>query len=132
MKLLIDSDFLFGLFVLHDPHHDKTNKIFKKLIEKKEDLVALNIVVQETATVLSKKAGQAASLDFLERFVHLPLKILVMDESLESDAWEVFKKHTKKGTSFVDCANLAALEKYKFDGILSFDEFYQKKVRINS
>jgi predicted nucleic acid-binding protein len=55
MKYLIDSDFLFGLFVAHDPHHKKTTSLLKSLAGKEHELVVSNLVVQETATVLSRK-----------------------------------------------------------------------------
>ena len=42
-----------------------------------------------------------------------------LEEKLERLAWKIFSKQTKKGTSFVDCANLAMMEMYKLDGVVT-------------
>jgi len=130
MKYLIDSDFLFGLFVVHDPHHKKTTSLLKSLVGKEHELVVSSLVVQETATVLSRKDNQSTAIFFLSELSKMPVEILHIGEDDEDSGWEIFKKQTKKGTSFVDCANLAIVEKYKFDGILSFDKFYPKDIRV--
>lgn len=127
MKYLVDSDFLVGLSSKNDPHHTNCKKIFADLCGKNVDLVALNLVVQETATVISKKISQKESLRFIELFRNLPIQLILLDLELENSSWRIFEKQTKKGTSYVDCANIAAVEKYKFEGILSFDKFYPKK-----
>jgi len=62
---------------------------------------------------------------FYDKLPKLNLKIISFDEKLENMSWEMFLKQTKKGCSFVDCANLAVIKAYNLDGILSFDKFYQ-------
>ncbi|KKR70113.1 MAG: hypothetical protein UU12_C0029G0019 [Candidatus Woesebacteria bacterium GW2011_GWA2_40_7b] len=124
MKYILDSDFLFGLYVIHDPHHKETTSSLRKIQKNKDKLIILNLVIQETATVLSRKDSQKTGLIFLEEILKMPVEIMSLDEEDKKLAWEIFKKQTKKGTSFIDCANLAIAKKYKFDGILSFDEFY--------
>lgn len=130
MKYLVDSDFWYGLIVENDAHHRRVKQLFRKVQKGGAELLCLKLVIYETATVLSKRINQEKSLIFLKKFSNLPVTRIDIDEELESLSWEIFKKQTKKGTSFVDCANLAVWEKYKLDGILSFDKFYLKKVRI--
>jgi len=55
MKYLLDSDFLFGVVIENDPHHTICKDIFARFQDKDIKLVALNLVVQETATVISNK-----------------------------------------------------------------------------
>lgn len=129
MKLLLDSDFWFGLIVQRDPHHKSIQNFINHLTNKIQ-LFTLNLVMQETATVLSNKADQQTSLYFLSEFEKLPVSIIHIDLDLEAITWNLFKKQIKKGTSFIDCANLATIEMYKLDGILSFDLFYPKQLRI--
>jgi predicted nucleic acid-binding protein len=131
MKYLVDSDFLFGLFVLRDPHHKKSVSLLNKLTGN-DELIVLNLVVQETATVLSNKDKQTTAILFLTELIKMPVSILFIGEEDEKLGWEVFKKQTKKRTSFIDSMNLAIAQKYKFDKILSFDEFYPKSIRMTS
>ena len=129
MNLLLDSDFLIALANKEDASHDKAAILFQKICN--ETLHALNIVFQESTTVISKRFGMIRAKLFYIRLNKLVNKIIILDSSIESLTWKLFLNQTKKGTSFVDCANLAVLEYYKLDGILSFDEFYKNK-RIKS
>lgn len=131
MKLLVDSDFLISLFRPDDSNHAKASDIYKN-IESKSELVALSLVFQESSTVMSKRFGMNEAIRFYGLVRKLVDKDILLDKDLEKDAWNIFLKQNKKGTSFIDCANLATLEKFKLDGILSFDEFYPKGVKITS
>lgn len=129
MKILVDSDFLVGLFRDEDAHHQNTLTILKREMGTGNQLFTNNLVLFETATVLAHRVDMDAVRLFYDRLPKLKLKMISLDEKLESRSWEIFLKQTKKGCSFVDCANLATIEIYKFDGILSFDKFYPKSLR---
>lgn len=125
MRVLLDSDWLFASFIKRDPNNNKAKKLFDFVVTQNPELIVLNLVLQETATVISHRIGQSESLEFLEKVETLKAHRIIVDQELEQKGWEIFKKQTKKGTSFVDCANLAAIELFKLDGILSFDRFYK-------
>ena len=128
MKILVDADVLVGAFSLRDPHYKVATAWLKKLNRKKAEVWVINLVIQEVATVLSHTLGQGPAVEFLERVETLSLEKIMVGENLEARAWEIFKRQTKKGTSFVDCTNMAAVEYYKLDGILSFDALYPKEL----
>lgn len=128
MKLLLDSDFLFALFAAHDPNHSKAIYLLDTYKKQKAQFFVTNLVFQEAATVVSYKIGQREALEFLNRFDEVGAVQLTVDTKVEGKAWEIFKQQTKKGTSFIDCANVASADYYKLDGILSFDRFYEDKL----
>lgn len=130
MNILLDSDALFGASVFHDHHHRLVQTLIKNHIAAGDKLQVLNLVIAETATVISYKVDHKASLLFLEKIAALPIHIISLTDTLELAAWEIFKNQTKKGTSFIDCANLAAIKFFKLDGILTFDKFYPAAFRI--
>ena len=119
MKLLVDSDFLISLFKPLDSNHQKASRIFKE-IQNKSSLIALNLVFQESTTVISKQIGMDNARKFYEFLPELVNEQVNLNEDVEKEAWKIFLKQTKKGTSFIDCANLAVHQKFKLDGI-SFD-----------
>lgn len=128
MNVLFDSDGLFALYVGSDRHHAKAKKIFSELFEANTNIFFVsNLVLQETATVLSYRFGQNVALDFLGRFQKMPITKIFIGEELEEESWILFQKQNKKGTSFIDCSNLALFESLKMDQIFSFDAFYQNK-----
>ena len=89
-----------------------------------------NLLLQEVATVLSMRKGMALANKFLKDYRDIIDEVIFIDENLERQAWQIFGIQEKKGTSFVDCANLAVIEKYKLGGILTFDKFYPKELRL--
>src|SRR3989338_2189338 len=127
MKLLFDSDFLVALYKPDDSNHLKSTNIYRK-IETESTLIALNIVFQEATTVISKRMNMYHARKFHDSIHKLINNIVYLDLVLEDKSWRIFLKETKKGVSFVDCANLAVCDFYKIDGILSFDEFYKDKL----
>lgn len=127
MKVLLDSDALFALYAASDVHHDRAKEILEKLLEEKGELLVTNLVVQETGTVISHRFGQKQAKDFLNRFNKINIKQIFVDEKLTARAWRIFKSQGKKGTSFVDCANLATSRELKIQKIFSFDKFYKNR-----
>lgn len=128
MKLLVDSDFLVALYKPDDSNNKKSKKIFKKI--ERFELYAINIVFQESTTVISKRMGMTHARKFFDSINRLINTKIDVDSYLEEESWKIFLKQTKKGTSFVDCANLAVIQRYKLDGILSFDDFYPDELKI--
>lgn len=129
-KIALDSNVLVALYKLDDSTHQKAKEITRRLHDQGDTFLVLNLVVQETATVISIKVGQEEAKDFYRKRDRIIDQEIVLDSDLEELAWNIFVKQAKKGTSFVDCANLAVIEKYKLDGILTFDEFYPKEIRV--
>ncbi len=127
MKILFDSDILFALYVASDALHLKSKKDFQKYLAQKADFFITNLVLQETATVLSYKFGQRTALNFLKRVKNLGAKEIFVSQKATIKAWEIFQAQKKKGTSFIDCANIAVYQEFKLDKIFSFDKFYQKR-----
>lgn len=129
-KIVLDSNILVALYRLDDSTHQQAKEITRRLHEQGDTFVVLNLIVQESATVISMKVGQEEAKDFYQKRDRVIDQEIVLDDVLEGQAWRIFLRQLKKGTSFIDCANLAFIEKYKMDGILSFDKFYPKKLLI--
>lgn len=129
MKLLIDSDFLYGSIDQRDSHYNTSVNLFKKCKFQGDEFFVLSSVLQEVGTILSHRFDVEHVRIFYKEIKNMGFHVIHLTEALETSAWEIFLKQTKKGCSFVDCANIAAIEWAKFDGILSFDVFYPKSLR---
>lgn len=126
MKVLIDSDALFALYFIDDSNHLRAKNILRAF-SNKDQLFVANLVIQESATVISRKIGQKQTLDFLKKFEKTNTREIFVDRKLTAKTWRIFKKQTKKATSFIDCANLAIAQEFKIDKVFSFDKFYSVK-----
>lgn len=127
MKIIIDSDALFALHVALDPHHSEAESTFRKLYKAENEIIASNMVLQETATIISYRFGQRPAIDFLRNFERSGIKQLFVGEKLTAKSWKLFREQMKKGTSFIDCANVVVYRETKAELIMSFDKFYKRK-----
>lgn len=127
-KIIVDSDLLVACFKHDDFSHQRAVLLAKK-IHQDNQFVVLNLVIQESTTVISKHMGMNDARNYYRHIPDIIDHVIQVDEYIERLAWDIFLQQTKKGCSFVDCANLAVIEKYSLDGILSFDAFYPKRLR---
>jgi predicted nucleic acid-binding protein len=123
MKILVDTDFLIALIKIDDKNHLKAIDKVQKIKEAKVFITPFTI--PETVTVLSYKVSHIAAKNFL-KVARNKLPELPLNEEIIASADKIFLSQNKKGTSWIDCLNVALIKYYKLDGILSFDKFYLK------
>ncbi len=126
MKVLVDSDALFAIYFARDALHDKASFKLRELVGNKDELVVTNLVLQEIVTIISSRLGQSQALEFLIDTEKTDLRVIFVDEPMTEEIWNLFRRQTKKGTSFVDCANVMVCKSLKLDKIFSFDKFYKR------
>jgi len=123
MKILVDTDFLIALIKIDDKNHLKAIDKVQKIKEAKVFITPFTI--PETVTVISYKVSHTAAKNFL-KVARNKLPELPLNEEIIASADKIFLSQNKKGTSWIDCLNVALIKYYKLDGILSFDKFYLK------
>lgn len=128
VEVLVDSDAFVGWIYPADAHYDRVRSIFQKIRQARLRMITNSWVVAETATVLSHRSGQVAARSFLSRLRELDFPIIHIDESLQEDAIQIFEHQDKKGTSMVDCGNVAVMRRFDIFRIFSFDRFYKNQL----
>lgn len=128
--LLIDSDAFVGWIFPNDPHFPAMQAAFQAIFTDRLRIACTNTVRFETATVLSHRQDQSLACTFLEQLERIQLPIIRISESLEKKALTLFKQQTQRGSSFIDCANVVALQEYGIPSILSFDKAYSKQYGV--
>lgn len=125
-SILVDSDALIALTIEKDSNHRQAEAISKILQDQKKIILSLNLVHQEVVTVLSHKTSQEMATHYYRKLLHDKPKVIPFDQVLEDEAYEIFCQQTKKGTSFIDCANMAVMKKFDISTIFSFDDIYKR------
>lgn len=126
-KFLVDADALVALAKEDDSNHKKALKIAQ--VSSGVSLYATPFTIPEATTVLSYKVSQKTAKQFLGQARQRKLIELKLTAQITQLADEVFLQQNLKGTSWIDCLNVATIKHYSLDGIFSFDKFY-KKFRI--
>lgn len=123
--ILVDSDAFVGLLNSHDAHHQQVASLFGDFAKQALPLVTTNLVIGETATVLSKLHGQELARKFLDLAETFP-SVYVTEEQ-HKEALNLFREQSQKRTSYVDCANATVMRRLSIPMIFSFDKVYTKK-----
>jgi predicted nucleic acid-binding protein len=124
-EILVDSDAFVAWSLPDDFFHAGVQEIFARLSNKQSRLVSTNLVIAETATVLSNRAGQATARKFLQLIDDLKLPVIHVSEEVEAETIELFKEQDVRGTSMVDCSNAVVMKRFEIPEIFSFDKFYR-------
>jgi predicted nucleic acid-binding protein len=84
-------------------------------------------VFAESVSIISMHRGRSQALRFVDKVqeAESPYVVRRADETIDATALEFFKKQTSRNTSFVDCANVAFLQKFHMAAIFSFDRVYK-------
>jgi predicted nucleic acid-binding protein len=124
-SILIDADILVAIAKENDTNHEKALEISQRI--KNFNLYITPFTIPEATTVISYKVGQKEAKDFLKEARAKKLTEVLITKELTDNADEIFLSQNKKGTSWIDCLNAAALKLYGIDAIFSFDRFYKQQ-----
>lgn len=128
--ILVDSDAFTGLFVEYDAHHPLVTTAFERFLSEWQRLVTTSFVIAETATVISRLAGQSPARRFLTFVRSGNIPIIFIDEDLQDAGERIFIAQENKKTSMVDCTNVAVMERFHIPAIFSFDQVYFRKFHL--
>ncbi|MFB6182036.1 MAG: type II toxin-antitoxin system VapC family toxin [Candidatus Magasanikbacteria bacterium] len=126
LEILVDADALVALVKTDDSNHPKAVNISKQFQQMSVDFQISPFTIPEAVTVVSYKIGQKEAREALNKFRSKNFFEYDFDRELEKKVDKVFKQQSKKGASYFDCVNLVILEKFKLDGIFSFDSVYSE------
>lgn len=132
-RILVDADALVALAKPDDASHKSALTIAKKL--KNDILFITPLSIPEAATVISYRVSQQAAKIFLMDARKRNLIELALNSEAIKAADEIFLNQKRKGTSWIDCLNVAMIKIHSLEGIFSFDKFYSRsgiKLIINS
>lgn len=126
--VFIDSDVFVGLSLVSDPLHQRASLLLQRIKRTGLTVVTSQLVVAEAATVLSHKHGMQLAKFFLRNVASF--ETLFVSAQLHAEALELFVEQSKKGSSFVDCANVVVMRHYGIQTIASFDKAYPKQYGV--
>lgn len=123
-RILIDTDALVAIIKGNDSNHKKALIISEKI--KNAAIFITPLTIPETVTVISYKMSQIEAKEFLikirqENFIEISL-----NPELIQKTDKIFLSQKTKGTSWIDCLNVAVVKTEELDGIFSFDKFYKR------
>ncbi|PIU68771.1 hypothetical protein COS81_02740 [candidate division WWE3 bacterium CG06_land_8_20_14_3_00_42_16] len=127
MDIFIDASAFIALWNADDTNHKAAITKSQTLVQENAQVFTSNIVVCEVLTVLSLRISKQKALEFGETVFDNGLNVVLIDEDLQHDSWEIFRKIAGKNVSFFDCTAFALMQSVDVKKVFSFDQDFKKQ-----
>jgi predicted nucleic acid-binding protein len=115
----VDTSFWVALRFRRDQHHDEARHLWEAGIGP---LLTTDLVLGETWTFLSRRAGHRRALELHDAAARVPtLTVRHVDEDLAAEAWRWLRRHDERPYSFVDATSFALMRRLRIRESLAFD-----------
>lgn len=121
----LDTGAFIARFIQNDQHHQQATISWKLLHNQDAKCVTSNFVLDETFTLLGRRAGyQFAHERALNIYASQSLSIMRSDVDDELVALSYFKKYADQAISFTDCISFALMDRLKIKRVFTFDKHF--------
>lgn len=119
MARFVDSSFWIALTLRRDQHHAVAERIWTAGTGA---LVTSELVLGETWTFISRRAGHRWAVEFQRSVTRVPqLSVRHVDEELSEEAWRWLLRHDERTYSFVDATSFGLMRRLRLREALAFD-----------
>ncbi len=117
--IFVDTSYWFALQRKGDPNHDLAYRLLER--HSSNVLVISNHVQGETWTLINRREGHAAAIRFLDGVSRSPrLRLIHVDEQLETQALAWLRQRNEREYSFVDATSFALMARIGIGSALAF------------
>ncbi len=121
--IFVDSSFLVAMRWTEDAHRDEAERLSE--VSEGERVVTTNHVRGETWTVLQRRAGHGAAVEFLDDLERSDLQVIEVDGETEFAALHWLRRNPDREYSFVDATSFAVMRVNGIERALTFDEDFE-------
>lgn len=131
-ETFVDTGFWTALIYPQDQYHSLALSTWEYVANRQWPIVTTNWTLYETLTLLSCSYGRhdqaIQAFDFVSRLS----EVVRIEGQLENRSLEIFRRHSDKRWSVIDCANFACIEQRQCQYALSYDRnFEQAQLEFN-
>lgn len=124
--IYIDTGAFLSRYVANDQYHHRAVKAWKRIARERTRCFTSNFVLDETLTLLARRAGYAFAAERAGIFYDSAvLTILRPDRDDEISALEYFQKYADQKVSFTDAVSFVLMRKAKLKRVFSYDRHFQ-------
>lgn len=124
--IYIDTGALIARYIAKDHYHAEALSSWKALEKNKDKLFTSNFVLDETFSLLGRRAGyQFAAQRAMAIFSSDAFTILRPDKSHELAALRYFERYSDQMVSFTDCISFVLMKEYKIKRVFTFDKHFE-------
>jgi predicted nucleic acid-binding protein len=112
--------------VASDQHHARAVAAWAELLRSKTRCFASNLVLDETFTLLARRAGYAFAAQRARNILDSAALHILRPEAVdERQALAFFEKYADQKASFTDCVSFALMRRHRIGRAFSFDRHFE-------
>ena len=124
--IFIDTGAFLARCLMKDQHHRSALETWEKLGSNRENCVTSNFVLDETFTLLGRRAGYGFAVQRAKNiYASQALTICRPSREDEIRALQFFSKYADQHVSFTDCITFALMKREKINRVFSFDGHFR-------
>jgi len=124
--IFIDTGAFLARYLRKDQHHHSAVSVWEKLGSGRENCVTSNFVLDETFTLLGRRAGYGFAVQRAKNiYASQSLTIFRPDRVDEIKALQFFSKYADQHVSFTDCISFVLMKREKINRVFSFDRHFE-------
>jgi predicted nucleic acid-binding protein len=110
-----------------DQFHQRALATKNRLLSQHTKFITSNFVLDETYTLLLTRIGHVAAVEFGEMIRHtLSVEVIHVSESIEENAWQIFKRYSDKTFSFTDCTSFVIMQQLGITDVFTNDHNFEQ------
>ena len=123
--IFIDTGAFLARYLRNDQHHRSAVAVWEKLGSNHENCITSNFVLDETFTLLGRRAGYGFAVQRAKNiYASRTLTIYRPDRRDEINALQFFGKYADQHVSFTDCISFVLMKREKINRVFSFDRHF--------
>lgn len=126
-QVFVDTNAWIALNSKRDQFHAKAIEVNKNLLQTGYRYLTTNFVLDEAYTGLLIKVGHFAAVDFGEKIRSArTVQIIHITETLEEEAWKLFKQYFNNEFSFTDCTSFVVMRELNLTEAFTNDHHFTR------
>lgn len=123
--IFVDTGAFLARYLPRDQYHEHARAAWERLPSEPWPVYTSNFVLDETLTLLGRRASFAFAADRAESILtSTTIVILRPDAEDELEALELFRKFADQRPSFTDCVSFALMRRYEIPRAFGFDRHF--------
>lgn len=120
--IFVDTGAFVARYLPRDQNHETATRAWLEIAESRERLVTTNFVVDETLTLLTRRAdARQATRVGRQLYASRALSILRPDEEIEIKALDWMERFHDQSLSFTDCVSFVLMKRRDIHRVFTFD-----------
>jgi predicted nucleic acid-binding protein len=125
-SIFIDTSALIAIMNKKDQYHARAIDIFTAIVKGNNNLIITSHIFAETITRIERKvSAKQAILAGKMLLNNNGIKIIIPQEGIIDNAWNIFQKYQDQEFSFVDCISFAVMKEMRITKAFAFDKHFK-------